>query len=273
MFGDMSSMASMLAAAAMAASSNSVTATAKLNPNQQNFLNYNPMIASLQQDLVNASGNTNSSNSSQAAALAAVAFKYNAFYNSIDILNAQKHQSYSTSLAKLMSYCYNKPADHMQRLLTEQTQNSMSNTSVSFSSNHQPLVAPMPLQFQASLHQQQQNTKSNMRYHPYMKSSSNDLNTSILKLHQQHQMTINTNNKISSPTYVSPALPLESNPPQHKKHGSISPCNQNGHISRTPSPIESIASNQSIQNENISRPSSSISSSSLDSNDVIKTNE
>ncbi len=274
MFGDMSSMASLLAAA-MAASSNSAgTATAKLN--QQNFLNYNPILASLQQDLANASGNANSSsNSSPAAVLAATAFKYNSFYNSMDILNTQKHQNYSTSLAKLMSYCYNKPVDYMQRLLTEQSQNNICTTTRDFSPNHQPIVAPIPLQFQAALNQQQQNTKSNMRFHPYMKSSSNDLNASILKLHQQQQMTINTNNQISSPTYSSPVLSQESSLNQHsKKQGSMSPCNnKNDHNSRTPSPAESIVSNQSIQNENISRPSSSISSSSFASTDILKTND
>jgi hypothetical protein len=268
MFGDMSSMASLIAAAAMAASnptqassSSSSFSSNKLNNNHQNNfiapnINYHNqfMQSTIQPD--------NGNNNVQAAALAAAAaFKYNSFYNSIDILNAQKQQqNYSTSLAKLMSYCYNKPADYMQRLITEQVHNNNNNNN---NNNNQTVVAPMQLQ-QSS---QQQQSKSNLRYHPYMKSNSNDLNASILKLHQQQQMTINTNSLMSnssssSSSQLSPALSVELDCSK-KKNGSFSPCQQSSTAlnSRSPSPAESL-SNHSVKNQNISRPSSSFSSDS-----------
>lgn len=267
MFGDMSSMASLLAAAMAANSANAAAAaaastSAKLPPLGAN-LNYAlqpSMIASLQQDL------TNTNNTAQAAALAAAAFKYNSFYNSIDLLNAQKQQqqNYSTSLAKLMSYCYNKPAEYMQRLMAEQTHNTNSANANTFSPNSstsssaQSVAYPTPLQFHSNL----QPNKSN-RFHPYNKP---DLNASILKLHQQQQMTINTNSQTSSTSQLSPDISVEVN----SKKNYDSPSNNHSALnSRSPSPVESL-SNQSVRNQNnISRPSSSLST---DSNDL-KTNE
>ena len=265
MFGDMSSMASLIAAAAMAASnptqasSSSSFSSTKLNNNHQNNF-ITPNINYHNQFMQSTTQPDNGNNNVQAAALAAAAaFKYNSFYNSIDILNAQKQQqNYSTSLAKLMSYCYNKPADYMQRLITEQVHNNNNNNN-----NNQTVVAPMQLQ-QSS---QQQQSKSNLRYHPYMKSNSNDLNASILKLHQQQQMTINTNSLMSnssssSSSQLSPALSVELDCSK-KKNGSFSPCQQSSTAlnSRSPSPAESL-SNHSVKNQNISRPSSSFSSDS-----------
>lgn len=264
MFGDMSSMASLLAAAMAANSANAAaaaSASAKLPPLGAN-LNYaipSSMLASLQQDL------TNTNNTAQAAALAAAAFKYNSFYNSIDLLNAQKQQqqNYSTSLAKLMSYCYNKPTEYMQRLITEQTHNSTNSTNTfspnSSSSTSQSSIQPIPLHFQSNLH-----TNKSNRYHPYNKP---DLNASILKLHQQQQMTINTNSQQqhSSSSQLSPDTEFNAK----KRYDSPTPPTQSALNSRSPSPVESL-SNQSVRNQNnISRPSSTLSSESID----LKTNE
>ena len=235
MFGDMSSMASFIAAAAMAASHST---NSKLNY-PMNAIQPS-MIAALhqqQQDMAN----NGSNNTVQAAALAA-ALKYNSLYNSIDMLNAQKQQNYSTSLAKLMTYCYNKPNDYMQRLMNEQAMQQQPQSSPT-----QSIAQPIPLQFNNS-------SKSN-RFHPYMKTT-NDLNSSILKLHQQQQMTINTNQMPSS-QQISPALSGELN--KSSKLGSMSPS-QSQH-SQSPSPTESL-SNQSLRNHFISRPSSSLSTDS-----------
>ena len=138
LFGDMSSMASFLAAAALTNKtlSQQTTNLAMSNVNFQ-------QLAQLQHDV------SMQQQQPSALAAAAAAFKYNSLYNNIQ-QQQQLQQNYTASLAKFMSYCQN---DYMQRLMTEKCAST-------------PL-SPVVNTVSPTAHQ----SSRNARYHPYVKTN------------------------------------------------------------------------------------------------------
>lgn len=261
-FGDVSSMASFIAAAAVAAANkNNSSANLLANMNFQTT-----GAAPLHQDLM-----TNPA-SAQAAILAA-AYKYNTLYSNmqqpqshlnpiqanLDLLNnlnnkqqqqQQLQQNYTASLAKYMSFCYNKPAEYIQRLLAEQaTMNDNSLLENSLAAQQAAVAAAASLQYQNIANSS--SSSKNFRYHPYMKVGNGEFKAN------QQPITVITNNSGGS-SVMSPAY----SPSEFKKSNKQFLNSNRSNYSRSPSPVSSPLSsptqkssnNNSISNNN--RPSS-----------------
>ena len=262
-FGDVSSMASFIAAAAVAAAT-----SGNKNPNNpgsnllplpsMNF-QFNPaqlpgQAASLQQELI-------SNPTSAQAAILAAAYKYNTLYSNmqqpqahlnpiqanLELLNnlnnkqqqqQQLQQSYTANLAKYMSFCYNKPAEYIQRLLAEQATSSFSENSLLENSlaAQQAAAAAVSLQYQ---NLSNGSSGKSFRYHPYMKASGNEFKAN------QQPITVITNNSIAnSPVYS----PSESN--SYKKSSKQFMNSNRSTYSRSPSPVSSPLSSPVAKSSN-----------------------
>lgn len=252
MFGDMSSMASFFAAAALVSSGKTVNHS-NMDQNSH-FLNG----TNFQMNPSHGTNTLQSPHPDQASVLAAV-YKYNYLYNNIPQLQSHQ-QNYSASLAKCMSYYYNKPLEYIQRVLAEQSNyQGFGGCSNSEKSIYSPTPSMPILTQQTSLPQNSQLSGiqqkiNSFRYHPYMKNT-----------HSPHQGTLNTNSSPSSPTSFSPKI-LQ----QIKKQTSRSPSP----VCSIPSPVENHRA-YSVQSTNDleSTHSLSISSSSHSSLGILSPKE
>jgi hypothetical protein len=245
MLGDVSSMVSLLAAAAAAASSSSASST---NKQQQGFPNTSFQFNPPQMQLLSPNSipyDFNNSINSQSAALAAIQ-KYNSLYSNMQQQQQQQSQLQQSYLTKYMSFCYNKPADYIQKLFAEQNSTFLKETGLNSPTdvkelasnliNHQQKGMFNPTAYQAEQHQQKTSNAIN-RYHPYKNNNASNTKVPISVITNGSEQSLPLN--VHSPT---PLVSIESD--KHLKKLSLINKNIYSHPeeSRTPSPISSAQS-------------------------------